>query len=103
MVSIKTIKTFYDLHERVDRRPGDIFEVSERRAARLQELIPDYIEVVGSKPVEEEAVEAEAVEESKVDYSKMTTQQLAVLAKERGVMPRGRVSKATLVKILSEE
>jgi hypothetical protein len=33
----------------------------------------------------------------------MTVQQLTALAKERGVMPRGRVSKAALIEILSKE
>ena len=86
MVKVKTVQPFYDLHAHADRRPGDVLEMTEERFERFQSMLPGYVEVV------EEA-----------DYTKMTTQQLAALAKERGVLPKGRVSKAALIEILSEE
>lgn len=86
MVKVKTIKAFYDLHMHVDHRPGDVFEVSEERFERLDVLLPGYIE----REVDE-------------DYSSMTLQQLTEIAKERGVLPKRRVSKAALVELLSKE
>ena len=86
MVKVKTIRTFYDLHLHADRKPGDVFEMDEERFERFQSMLPGYIE---------------AIEET--DYTKMTLQELTALAKERGVMPRGRASKAALIEILSKE
>lgn len=84
MVKLKVLKNFYDLHSHVDRRPGDVFDATEERAERLQMLLPGYFEVMR-------------------DYADMTAQELTAIAKERGVMPKGRVSKAALVDILSKE
>lgn len=84
MVKIIVLKPFYDLHIHKDRIPGDEFEISEERFANLQQMLPGYIEAVES-------------------YEKMTVQELTALAKERGVLPKGRVSKAQLIEILSKE
>lgn len=84
MVKLKVLKNFYDLHNHVDRRPGDVFEATEERAERLQVLLPGYFDV-------------------ERDYSSMSVQELSVIAKERGVLPKGRVSKAALIEILSKE
>lgn len=86
MVRLKTIKAFYDLHEHVDHRPGDVFEATEERADHIMAALPGYVEVV-----------------KEVDYTKMTLQELTALAKERGVMPKGRASKAALIAALTEE
>lgn len=86
MVKVKTLRTFYDLHHHADRKPGEVFEAPEERVARIQQMLPGYIEVV-----------------EEVDYTKMSVQELIALAKERGVMPKGRTSKATLIEILSKE
>ena len=86
MVNITVLKPFYDLKAHRDRKPGDVFEMTEERLARIQSMLPGYVE---------------AVEET--DYTKMTAQQLTALAKERGVLPKGRVSKAALIEILSKE
>ena len=88
MVNITVLKSFYDLKAHKNRMPGDTFEATEERAKRIDAALPGYV----------------AIEEPEaVDYEGMTVQQLTALAKERGVMPRGRVSKATLVNILSKE
>ena len=88
MVNITVLKPFYDLKAHKDRMPGDIFEVTEERARHIDAALPGYV----------------AIEEpEQMDYTKMTAQQLAALAKERGVLPRGRVSKAALIEILSKE
>lgn len=86
MVKVKTIKTFYDLHLHADRKPGDVFKMDEERFERFQSMLPGYIEVVED-----------------VDYTNMTLQELTALAKERGVMPKGRASKTALIEILSKE
>lgn len=88
MVNITVLKAFYDLKAHKNRMPGDTFDATEERAKHIDAALPGYV----------------AIEEPEaVDYEGMTVQQLTALAKERGVMPRGRVSKATLVKILSKE
>lgn len=88
MVNITVLKSFYDLKAHKNRMPGDTFEATKERAEHIAKALPGYITFE---------------EPELVDYEGMTFQQLTALAKERGVMPRGRVSKATLVKILSEE
>lgn len=88
MVNIIVLKPFYDLKAHKNRMSGDTFEATEERAAQIAEALPDYVSIEEAEPV---------------DYASMTAQQLTALAKERGVLPKGRVSKAMLVKILSEE
>ena len=88
MVNITVLKPFYDLKAHKNRMPGDTFEATEERAAQIAAALPGYVSIKEPEPV---------------DYASMTAQQLTALAKERGVLPKGRVSKATLVKILSEE
>lgn len=88
MVTVRVLRSFYDLKAHKNRMPGDTFEATEERAKHIDAALPGYV----------------AIEEpEQVDYASMTMQQLTAIAKERGVMPKGRVSKATLVKILSEE
>ena len=84
MVNITVLKPFYDLKAHCDRKPGDVFEATKERAERLQVLLPGYFDV-------------------ERDYSSMSVQELSVIAKERGVLPKGRVSKAALIEILSKE
>lgn len=86
MVIVTVLKPFYDLHLHVDHRPGDTFEATEERAKHIDSVLPGYIKY-----------------EAKTDYESMTLQQLTAIAKERGVMPKGRVAKATLIEILSKE
>lgn len=86
MVNIIVLKPFYDLSKKVDRKVGDVFDATEERAAQIEAALPGYVSV-----------------EKPVDYNQMTAQQLIALAKERGVMPKGRVSKAQLIEILSKE
>ena len=88
MVNITVLKSFYDLKAHKNRMPGDTFEVTEERAKHIDAALPGYV----------------AIEEpEQVDYAGMSLQQLAAIAKERGVMPRGRATKAALIKILTEE
>lgn len=86
MVNITVLKPFYDLKAHTNRMPGDTFEATKERAEHIAKALPGYITF-----------------EELVDYEGMTVQQLTALAKERGVMPRGRVSKAALIEILSKE
>lgn len=88
MVTVIVLRSFYDLKAHTNRMPGDTFEATEKRAAQILAALPGYVSIKEPEPV---------------DYASMTVQQLSALAKERGVLPKGRVSKATLVKILSEE
>lgn len=86
MVTVTVLKPFYDLHLHADHRPGDTFEATEERAKHIDSVLPGYISY-----------------EAKEDYENMTLQQLSALAKERGVMPKGRATKAALIEILSKE
>lgn len=86
MVSVKTLKSFYDLQEHVDRKVGDVFDVTEERLSRIEALLPGYTERV-----------------AKEDLTKMTASELISLAKERGVRLKGRPTKAQLIAALSEE
>ena len=86
MVSVKTLKSFYDLQEHVDRKVGDVFDITEERLARIEALLPDYVETVAEK-----------------DINQMTATELAALAKERGVQFKGRPTKAQLIAALSKE
>ena len=90
MVTVRVLRSFYDLKAHTNRMPGDTFETTKERAEHLERVLPGYVVIEEPEP-------------EPIDYESMTVQQLTALAKERGVMPRGRVSKATLVKILSEE
>lgn len=90
MVNITVLKSFYDLKAHTNRMPGETFEATKERAEHIAKVLPGYITFEEPEP-------------EPINYESMTVQQLTALAKERGVMPRGRVSKATLVKILSEE
>lgn len=86
MAKVKTIKSFYDLHEHIDRRVGDVFDVTEERLARIEALLPGYVERVAEE-----------------DITKMTASELVALAKERGIQFKGRPTKAQLIAALSEE
>ena len=88
MVNITVLKPFYDLKAHKDRRVGDTFEVSHKRAAHLELVLPGY---------------TSAEEPEQVDLTKLTMQQLTAIAKERGVKPKGRTTKAQLIEILSKE
>ena len=85
MVNITVLKTFYDLKAHANRMPGDTFEATEERAARLMAVLPGYVELV------EEA-----------DYTKMTVAELRALCAERGIeVPKG-AKKADIALLLQE-
>lgn len=88
MVNITVLKPFYDLKAHRDRHVGETFEASSKRAANLEVVLPGYISVK---------------EPEQVDLAKLTMQQLTAIAKERGVKPKGRTTKAQLIEILSKE
>ena len=88
MVTVHVLKPFYDLVRRVDREAGEDFDASEERAAYIDAVLPGFISYGA---------------EEAVDLTKMTMQQLTALAKERGIKPKGRQSKASLIALLSEE
>lgn len=90
MVTVRVLRSFYDLKAHINRMPGDTFETNKERAKHLEMVLPGYVVIEEPEP-------------EQVDYESMTVQQLTALAKERGVMPRGRVSKAALIEILSKE
>lgn len=89
MVNITVLKPFYDLKAHRDRHVGETFETSSKRAEDLEVVLPGYISV--DEP------------EEQVDLTELTVEQLTALARERGVMPRGRTTKAQLVKLLGKE
>ena len=82
MVKVITLRDFYDLVERVDRREGDVFEATEERAERIAQLLPGYVEV------------------SKADLGSLKLAQLRELAAERGVDIPARATKAEIVELL---
>ena len=86
MVEITVNKGFYDVVEKVDRRPGDTFEATEERAEFIDSALPGYVTF--------------AKAEKKDDLSKLTVAQLTKLAGERGIeVPKG-TRKAELLEIL---
>lgn len=88
MVKVVTNKAFYDLKAHVDRMPGDVFEVTEARAAQLDAALPGYV----------------SAEKSECDdLTRMTLAKLVQLARERGIAINGRPTKARLIEILSKE
>lgn len=61
-MKIKVLKGFNDLKEGVKRKPGDILEVSEKRAEEIAETLKKFgkghwIEEVQEEPIEEVAKE----------------------------------------------
>lgn len=88
MVNIIVLKPFYDLKRHVTREEGDVFKVTEKRAEQLDLALPGYI-----------VIEAE----QKPDLTKLSYQELASLAKERGLKYRGRPTKAQLIDALTKE
>lgn len=100
MVTLTVLRTFYDLKKHRDRVPGEEFTVSEERAEQIVSALPGYVTVHEPEPEPEHEPESEPEE---VDLSKMTVAQLSALARERGVMPKGRPSKVRLIEILSKE
>lgn len=87
MVTVIVLKPFYDLAAHVDRKEGEEFKAKPERAKRIANALPDYVSIA----------------EEAIDYTKLSMQELTALAKERGVMPKGRTSKAMLIEILSKE
>lgn len=82
MPSVRTLRPFYDLVERVDRREGDVFEATEERAAQIAQLLPGYVEV------------------SAVDLGSLKLAQLRELAAERGVEIPAKATKAEILELL---
>lgn len=82
MVQVRTLRDFYDLVERVDRKEGDVFEATEERAARIAELLPGYVEV------------------GRADLGSLKLAQLRELAAERGVEIPAKATKAEIVELL---
>ncbi len=82
MVQVRTLRDFYDLEERVDRKEGDVFEASEERARQIAELLPGYIEV------------------GRADLGSLKVTQLRELAAERGIEVPAKANKAEIVELL---
>ncbi len=46
-MKVKCLKPFSDFKEKVERTPGEVFEVTKARAAELEEKLPEgYVEVL---------------------------------------------------------
>lgn len=45
MVTVKVLKPFYDLVEKVDREVGESFDAADERGEEIKSLLPDYVEV----------------------------------------------------------
>lgn len=82
MPSVRTLRPFYDLLERVDRHEGDVFDATEERAAQIAQLLPGYVEV------------------STVDLGSLKLAQLRELAAERGVEIPAKATKAEILELL---
>lgn len=67
-MKIKVLKGFNDLKEGVKRKPGDILEVSEKRAEEIAETLKKF----GEGPWIEE-VQEEPIEEVQEEPKKTTT------------------------------
>ena len=91
MVTVRTLRPFFDLVARLDRRPGDEFEATEARYDHIAERLPGYVEAIESRP--EPEVEAP-------DYSAMKVAELKALCAERGLDVPSKATKAQLIEIL---
>lgn len=97
MVTVTTLRPFYDLQCRVDRNVGDVFDTSEGRAEQIDSALPGYITYKRTRHVHE--VEQEPAEPVP-DFSKMTVAQLKAYAAEKGIdIPNG-TKKAEIIAIL---
>ena len=72
MATVRTLRPFFDLVARCDRRPGDEFEATEARYEHIAGKLPGYVELA------EADAEADAP-----DYSAMKVAEL------RACAPRG--------------
>lgn len=88
MVKVTVIKPFKDLTHNVMRRPGDTFEVDERRFKSL----------TGANAWQVAFVEAVEPEETK--HEDMTVQELKLLLDEKGIEYDSKAKKADLIRLL---
>jgi len=105
MARVTVLRRFTDLVERCSRVEGDVFEVSEKRAAQLEKRLPDgyvSIEHVATSAAEPEHSEP-AAEQVSPDYASMTKAELVAACEEHGIAIPKRATKARLVELLSEE
>ena len=85
MATVRTLRPFFDLVARCDRRPGDEFEATEARYEHIAGKLPGYVELA----------EADAP-----DYSAMKVAELRALCSERGLEAPSKATKAQLIEIL---
>ena len=90
MVTVTVLKGFRDLKRHVSRKPGDMFEATEERAAHLAAALPGFVSY-------------EAAEGPKVDYSKLTVAKLKALCEERKIAVPPKAKKADLIALLDKE
>lgn len=88
-VQVTVRKAFLDLKEHVDRKPGDVFEATEARAAYIANALPGYV-----------TYDATDGHETKTDYGSLKVAELRRLCEERGVDVPKRAKKADLVALL---
>ena len=94
MVRIKVLRSFWDLVVHVDRKVGDEFEVTEKRAAHIQNKLPGYVTVI------EAVVEPEEDAKEPVDLAKLTVATLKGLCAERGIEVPKKAKKADIIALL---
>lgn len=92
MVLVRVLRRFKDFKVHDYREPGDVFEVTEGRAAQIAAALPGYVSI-------EAAAEPEQPKEQ-VDLSKLTVTQLKGLCEERGIEVPKRAKKAELIALL---
>lgn len=85
MAMVKVLSGFYDLVERVDRYPGDVFEADDERAAHLAKVLGDeYVDVAAESP----------------NLGGLTKTQLMELCAERGIEVPAKSTKLKIIELL---
>lgn len=62
-MKVRALKAFRDLVEKKDRRAGEVFEASEERVKKIQETLPEWIEIVDEKPAKTKEKSEQAKQE----------------------------------------
>ena len=91
MATVRTLRPFFDLVARKDRRPGDEFEATEARYEHIAKKLPGYVEL--AEP--DSQVEAEAH-----DHSAMKVSELRALCAKRGIDVPAKATKAQIIELL---
>ena len=96
MRTVRTHRLWYDLVAHRDRKPGEVHEVTDGRAAQIVERLPEgYVTVTEPKSEPKPEPKPEPV-----DLSTLTKATLLVLAEERGVKVPSKATKADIIKLL---